>query len=170
MIFYSTVSLLTYFQVFTALVLQPVWCSSNNVQKYEVTVEACERESGVKRFLKSEWMENAQRFKVSFTGNKEESAASKDILCLPLIIELAPSLSNPTTRKGWPHHRGLRPLLFSNSGVGSFTSHKNQNSESAVRRDLRFFVLTEKTKRSNHLQMSLQRQLFKDPSVGPAGV
>ncbi|XP_073238206.1 uncharacterized protein [Porites lutea] len=61
--------------VFTALVLQPVWCSSNNVQKYEVTVEACERESGAKRFLKSEWMENAQRFKVSFTGNKEESAA-----------------------------------------------------------------------------------------------
>ncbi|KAM7447966.1 hypothetical protein ABFA07_003874 [Porites harrisoni] len=58
--------------VFTALVLQPVWCSSNDVQ---VTVEACERESRVKRFLKSEWMENAQRFKVSFTGNKEESAA-----------------------------------------------------------------------------------------------
>ena len=23
-----------------------------------------------------------------------------------------PSLPNPTTRKGWPHHRGLRPLLF----------------------------------------------------------
>ena len=90
LIFYSTVSLLTYFQVFTALVLQPVWCSSNNVQKYEVTVEACERESRAKRFLKIEWMENAQRFKVSFTGDKEESAASKNILCLPLIIELAP--------------------------------------------------------------------------------
>ena len=29
---------------------------------------------------------------------------------------------------GWPHHRGLRPLLFSNSGVGCFTSHKNQIS------------------------------------------
>ena len=26
-----------------------------------------------------------------------------------------PSLPNPTTRKGWPHHWGLRPLLFSNS-------------------------------------------------------
>ena len=37
-----------------------------------------------------------------------------------------PSLPNPTTRKGWPHHRGLRPLLFSNSDVGSFTSHKNK--------------------------------------------
>ena len=89
-------------------------------------------------------MENAQRFKVSFTGDKEESATSKNILCLPLIIEPAPSLSNPTTRKGWPHHRGPRPLLFSNSGVGSFTSHKNQYSESAVRRDLRFFVLIRK--------------------------
>lgn len=42
---------------------------------------------------------------------------------------------------GWPQHRGLRPLLFSNSGVGSFTSHKNQISVSVVRRDLRFFVL-----------------------------
>ena len=33
------------------------------------------------------------------------------------------------------------PLPFSNSGVGSFTSNKNQISESAVRWDLRFFVL-----------------------------
>ena len=23
-------------------------------------------------------------------------------------------------RKGWPHHRDLRPLHFSNNGVGSF--------------------------------------------------
>ena len=53
----------------------------------------------------------------------------------------ASSLPNPTNRKGWPHHRGLRPLLFSESDLGSFTSHKNQISESAVRRDLRFFVL-----------------------------
>ena len=43
------------------------------------------------------------------------------------------------TCEGWPHHRGLRPLLFSNSGVGSFTSHKNQISASAVTRDLQFF-------------------------------
>ena len=42
---------------------------------------------------------------------------------------------------GWPQYRGLRPLLFSNSGVGSFMSHKNQLSVSVVRRDLRFFVL-----------------------------
>ena len=33
-------------------------------------------------------------------------------------------------------------LLLSNSGVGSFTSHKAQISDSAVDRDLRFFLLT----------------------------
>ena len=38
-----------------------------------------------------------------------------------------PFLPNPTTRKGWPHHGGLRPLLFSNSDVGSFTSQKNKS-------------------------------------------
>ena len=37
-----------------------------------------------------------------------------------------PSLPNTTTRKGWPHHRSLRPLLFSNSDVGTFTFHKNK--------------------------------------------
>ena len=30
-----------------------------------------------------------------------------------------PSLPKPITRKGWPHHGGLRPLLFSNSDLGS---------------------------------------------------
>ena len=48
---------------------------------------------------------------------------------------------NDVMCEGWLHHRCLRPLLFSNSGVGSFTSHKNQISVSAVRRDQRFFVL-----------------------------
>ena len=50
--------------------------------------------------------------------------------------------NNPTQpRKVWPHHRGLCPLLILNSGVGSFTSHKNQISESPVRWDLRVFIL-----------------------------
>ena len=48
---------------------------------------------------------------------------------------------NDVMCEGWPQHRFLRPLLFSNSGVGSFTSHKNQISVSAVRQDLWFFVL-----------------------------
>ena len=33
-------------------------------------------------------------------------------------------ISHPA-RKGWPRHRGVHPLFLSNSGVGSFTSHKN---------------------------------------------
>ena len=38
-------------------------------------------------------------------------------------------------------HQGLRPLLFLNSEVGSFTSQKNQISVSAVRRNLLLFFL-----------------------------
>ena len=37
-----------------------------------------------------------------------------------------PALPNPTICKGWPHSQGLRALLFSNNGAGSFTSHKNR--------------------------------------------
>ena len=86
-----------------------------------------------------------------------------------------PSLPNPTTRKGWPHHRGLRPLLFSNSGVGSFTSHMNRSVRVLSDGTYGFSSLSEKTRTSNHLQMSLHRQHFllgylKTPSVGPAGV
>ena len=71
-----------------------------------------------------------------------------------------PSLPNPTTRKGWPHHRGLRPLLFSNSDVGSFTSHKNKSVKVLWDGTYGFSSLSEKTRKSNHLQMSLQRQRF----------
>ena len=40
------------------------------------------------------------------------------------------SLHNPPSPwKVVPYHRGLRPLLFRNSSVGYFMSHKNQNSE-----------------------------------------
>ena len=79
---------------------------------------------------------------------------------LPLVAALSPLRSFNTVPtqpmmwmmcESWPHHRGPRPLLFSN-GVGSFTSHKNQISESAVRPGLQFFVLIrEKTGKSNQL-------------------
>ena len=46
----------------------------------------------------------------------------------------------PSPWKVVAHRRGLGPQIFTNSSVGSFTSHKNQNSERAVRRGLRFFV------------------------------
>ena len=55
-----------------------------------------------------------------------------------------------------------------NSGVGSFTSQKNQLKESAVKWDLWFSSLPEKTRKSNYLQIviakaALSPQLFKDP-------
>ena len=87
----------------------------------------------------------------------------------------SPPNPTPTTRKGWPHHRGLRPLIFSNSDVGSFTSHKNRSVRVLWDGTYGFSSLSEKTWKSNNLQMSLQRQHFvlsylKTLSVGPAGV
>ena len=72
------------------------------------------------------------------------------------------------------HNTGVY-VPYSFRTVCSFTSHKNQISVSAVRRDLRFSSLSEKTRKSNRLQMSLQRQHFllsylKTLSAGPAGV
>ena len=80
-----------------------------------------------------------------------------------------PSLPNPTIREGWPHHRGLWPLLFSNSDVDSFTSHKNKSVKVLWDRTYGFLSLSEKTRKSNHLKISfiteavLSSQLFKDP-------
>ena len=81
---------------------------------------------------------------------------------------------NDVVSESWPLHRVLRPLLFSNSGVGSFTSHKNQVSVSALNGTYCFSSLSEKTRQSNLLQMSLLRQHFllsylKSLSLGPAG-
>ena len=67
-------------------------------------------------------------------------------------------------------------LLFSNSDVGSFTSHKNKSVKVLWDRTYGFSSLSEKTRQSNHLKISfitkaaLSSQLFKDLSVGPAGV
>ena len=68
-----------------------------------------------------------------------------------------PSLHNPTTRQCWPHHRGLRPLLFSNRDVGSFMSHKNKSLKVLWDRTYGFSSSSENTRKSNHLQMSLQK-------------
>ena len=85
---------------------------------------------------------------------------------------------NDVMWEGWPQHRGLRPLLFSNSGVGSFTSHKNQISVSKCCEtgSIVFHPYPSRAERQcNRSQMSLQRQHFllsylKTLSVGPAGV
>ena len=59
--------------------------------------------------------------------------------------------------------------------MGSVTFHKTQISESAVRETYGFSSLSDKTRKSNHLQMPLQRQHFllsylTTLSDGPAGV
>ena len=99
----------------------------------------------------------------------------------PLSVHLWAYCTHPThdvndvMSEGWPQHRGLRPLLFSNSGVGSFTSHKNRSVKVLWDGTYGFSSLSEKTRKSNHLHMSSQRQHFllsylKTLSVGPAGV
>ena len=58
------------------------------------------------------------------------------------------------------HHRGLHTLLFSNSGVGPFMSHKNKSVKVLWDRTYGFSSLFEKTRKSKGLQMSSQRQHF----------
>ena len=69
-----------------------------------------------------------------------------------------PSLPNPTTLKGWPHLQGPHPLPFPNSGVGSFTFHRSVKVLGDETHG--FSSLSEKTRKGNHLQLSLQRQNF----------
>ena len=61
------------------------------------------------------------------------------------------SLPNPTTNKGWPHHRGLQPLLFSNSDVGSFASHKNKSEKVLWDGNYGFSSFSENARKCNHL-------------------
>ena len=104
------------------------------------------------KWMKSEqsWMRRQQTCPLTihfnmWTGSSDVSIQRRH--WQPLSVHLWAYCTHPTHDvndvmcEGWPQHRGLRPLLFSNSGVGSFTSYKNQISASAVRRDLRFFVL-----------------------------
>ena len=55
--------------------------------------------------------------------------------------------------------RSTTPTLFE-KWYGFFYIPQEQTRESAVRRDLRFSSLSEKTRKSNNLQMSLQKQNF----------
>ena len=96
-------------------------------------------------------------------------------MCTQVPCEV-PSLPNPTTCEGWPHHWGLRALLFSNSDVGSFIPHKNKSVKVLWDGTYGCFSsLSEKTRKSNHCRCHLQRQHFllsylKTLSVCPAGV
>ena len=58
------------------------------------------------------------------------------------------------------HTQGVRPLLFSNSGVGSFMSHKNRSVKVLWDGTYGISSLPVKTRKSDRLQMSLHRQHF----------
>ena len=62
----------------------------------------------------------------------------EDYEVIPVLRSLLTVDNSTQPRKGLPQR--WFALLFLNSGVGSFMSHKNQISESAVRRDLLFSV------------------------------
>ena len=89
----------------------------------------------------------------SFSGHRP---AQRE--CARTGTQVTPYGKNPINRKGWPQRRGLRPLLLSNSDVGSFTSHKNKSVIVLWDGTYGFLSLSEKTWKSNHLQMSLQRK------------
>ena len=121
---------------------------------------------------------------IDYSGYTNVWAVSSDVSIQmrhwqPLSVHLWAYCTHPThdvndvMSERWPQHRGLRPLLFSNSGEGSFTSHKNRSVKVLWDGTYGFSSLSEKTRKSNHLQMSLQRQHFllsylKTLSVGPA--
>ena len=76
---------------------------------------------------------------------------------------------------GWPHHWGLCPQLFSNSGVGSFTSQKEPDSWKCCETGTMVFRpylrrLESLTICRSHCQGStFSSVILKTLSVGPAG-
>ena len=104
-----------------------------------------------------------------FTSFSEHRPAQRERARMGLMGPLQgaiPAQSHNLKRLATPP--GSRPLLFSHSDVDSFTSHKNKSVKVLRERTYSFSSLSEKTRKSNHLQMSLQRQhfllsYFKDP-------
>ena len=84
----------------------------------------------------------------------------------PLSVHLWADCTHPThdvndvKSEGWPQHRGLRPLLFSNSGVGSFTSHKNKSVKVLWDGTYGFSSLSEKTRKSNLCRCHYKGSIF----------
>ena len=110
----------------------------------------------------------------SFSGHRPAQWECSRTVLIGLKQGAIPAQSHNPERLATPD-RGLRPPLFSNSDVGSFTSHKNKSVKVLWDGTYGFSSLSEKTRKSNHLQMSLQRQHFllsflKCLSVGSAGV
>ena len=83
-------------------------------------------------------------------------------------------MSDDVRDKDRPQHRELCPLLFLKSCVGSLTSHRVICKQGLWDGTYGLSSLSKKTRKSNHLPMSLQRQhfllrYFKNPSVGRPG-
>ena len=80
-----------------------------------------------------------------------------------------PSLPNPTTRQGWPHHRNLRPLLFLRNWCGFFFRPTRTNQwkccemEPAVFRSYPRRLESLTICRCHYKGLALSSQLFKDP-------
>ena len=94
-----------------------------------------------------------------FTGSQFQTW--RRIHEVTLYQDLSLQITNQA-QEGWPPYQGLRTQLFSNSGVGSLKSHKNQIRESAVRRDLWFFILIY-TFADVITKAAVSSQLFKEP-------
>ena len=78
--------------------------------------------------------------------------------------------------KGWPHHRGLCPLLFSYSGVGSLTSHKEPDKWKCCERERTVFrpypwgLESLTVCRCHNKGNTFFLSYFKTVNVGPAWV
>ena len=105
---------------------------------------------------------------------------SSSILYLPLDCRVALSTNvsehfNSTMGKDQTTTPGTSCPALYDERTGSLTSPVDHNIEDAGDGAYGLSSLSEKTRKSNHLQMSLQRQHFllnylKTLSVGPAGV
>ena len=98
----------------------------------------------------------------TYTVYRQRLRHLKEDAIIPTLRSLLTN-NQTTPRKGWPHHRGLRPLLLSNSGVSSFTSQKHQISEIAQCQTgptVFLFYPRKLSRKSKRLQIPLQRQHF----------
>ena len=111
-------------------------------------------ESLVSEWISSYWIRNGDS--IQWQGMKQD-----------LRLNGYQPLHYPTSPwKGVPHHRSLRPRLFTISSVGSFTCCKNQSSERAVRRNLRsFFLIQEDWNCICHNEGSTFSSVFFKPLV-----
>ena len=117
------------------------------MRKTLVTVTCCTAVASVMTF-----------YFTSFTGHRPAQREwAQTGLIGPMRGAIPTQSHNLTTQ---PSHttRVYIPLFFFEQWCGFFYIPQEQISESAVGQDLRFFFFIQEDKKSNHLQMSLQRQ------------